>query len=250
MYKQSPGGRSNRSRGFKVKHALQICALLALCFWLIYKAKQPREENTQFEGKKDPVSLQKTVNTKNQVPKLGRKHLPQSDDSNGKHDNEVGDEVLSDDEKEKIENEAQEKLYKADDASSAVTHETQIVTVDEVDANFTSGGKISEEGSDMAKLSKGSSLAVKNIPSPDSLTESNPTVSEKTVQGRPRFATQDDRWSSITGDETGSADEGGERGGEVHQDLIVDSSDSSFPLEGKDAEIHTEGSNGEDTVAK
>ncbi|RAL45009.1 hypothetical protein DM860_003768 [Cuscuta australis] len=249
MYKQSPGGRSNRSRGFKVKHALQICALLALCFWLIYKAKQPREKNTQFEGGKDPVSLQKIVNIKNQVPKLGRKHLPQSDDSNEKHDNEVGDEVLSDDEKEKIENEAQEKLYKADDASSAVTHETEIVTVDEVDANFTSGGKISEEGSDMAKLSKGSSLAVKNIPPSNSLTESNPmTVSEKTVQGRPRFATQDDRWSSITGDEKGSAYGGGERRGEVHQDLI--DSDSSFPLEGKDAEIHREGSNREDTVAK
>lgn len=238
MYKQSPGGRSNRSRGFKVKHALQICALLALCFWLIYKAKQPREKNTQFEGKKDPVSLPKTVSIKSEVPKLGRKHLPHSDSSNEKPDNEVGDEVLSDDEKEKKENEAQEKLYKADDASSAVTHEAQVVTVDEVNANFTSGGKISEEGS---------TLGVKNIPS-DSLTESNRTGSEKTVQGRPRFATQDDRWSSKTGEETGSGYEGGGRGGEVHQDLI-DSSGSSFPLEGKDAEIHTEGSNREDTVA-
>ncbi|KAA8538246.1 hypothetical protein F0562_027931 [Nyssa sinensis] len=39
MLKQSPS-RNQRSKGFKAKHALQICLLLAIATWLLYQVKQ------------------------------------------------------------------------------------------------------------------------------------------------------------------------------------------------------------------
>ncbi|KAJ6896165.1 hypothetical protein NC651_022401 [Populus alba x Populus x berolinensis] len=40
MIKRSPR-RNPRSKGIKLKHGLQICLLLGVCFWLIYQVKHP-----------------------------------------------------------------------------------------------------------------------------------------------------------------------------------------------------------------
>nr|GME15173.1 myb-like protein X [Ipomoea batatas] len=184
MYKQSPSGRMNRSRGFKVKNVLQICVLLAVCLWLVYQVKQSHEKKKQFEGNES--SLSQKTGSSDGGPNLGRKYLPDSkgiansdeergmeveedepeqdnnserkndggrgggDDDLEEHDREkndgeveredeaVGEERDSDDNSEDNENdedsgskhEAQEVLYKADDASSAVTHDTQEVTTE------------------------------------------------------------------------------------------------------------------------
>nr|GMD85903.1 myb-like protein X [Ipomoea batatas] len=76
MYKQSPSGRMNRSRGFKVKNVLQICVLLAVCLWLVYQVKQSHEKKKQFEGNES--SLSQKTGSSDGGPNLGRKYLPDS----------------------------------------------------------------------------------------------------------------------------------------------------------------------------
>ncbi|OMO57463.1 hypothetical protein COLO4_35368 [Corchorus olitorius] len=44
MLKQS-ASRNQRYKGFKVKHVLQICVLLALCIWLLNQVKNNYEKN-------------------------------------------------------------------------------------------------------------------------------------------------------------------------------------------------------------
>ncbi|CAH1439485.1 unnamed protein product [Lactuca virosa] len=44
MLKQS-ASRNQRAKGFKVKHAIQICVLLLVCVWLIYQWKQTYMNN-------------------------------------------------------------------------------------------------------------------------------------------------------------------------------------------------------------
>ncbi|CAH9074769.1 unnamed protein product [Cuscuta epithymum] len=234
MYKQSTGGRSNRSRKFKVKHVLQISVLLALCLWFIYQAKQSHGKKTQSGVGNDPKMSQKTGNV-HEAPKLGRKDLPQSNETD--KSNKMGDNEVEDGEIERNENEAQaEKLYKADDASSEVTH--MIIS-----------GQISGESSTLPNTSLepsrgGSSLVVKNILL-DSLNETvSSSVTEKPIQGRPRFPTQDDRWISTMAHEIRGS--GFEALNNEHIDEVPDLIDT------EDAEeIQTEESiNTEDSAAK
>ena len=65
MFKLSPR-RNLRSKGFKVKHALQICLLLGVSIWLLYQVRHSHDKKASFgEGKK----------TGNEILKLGRRDL-------------------------------------------------------------------------------------------------------------------------------------------------------------------------------
>ncbi|XVE70264.1 hypothetical protein DITRI_Ditri10aG0058400 [Diplodiscus trichospermus] len=66
MLKQ-PAARNQRYKGFKVKHFLQICALLALCVWLL----------NQFRNTYDMkgTGISQRVTTEHGALKLGRKDL-------------------------------------------------------------------------------------------------------------------------------------------------------------------------------
>lgn len=70
MLKQSPS-RNQRSREFKVKHALQICLLLAICIWLLYQAKQTCHKNLALEESSRTAKLSNDYG----ILKLGRKGL-------------------------------------------------------------------------------------------------------------------------------------------------------------------------------
>ncbi|KAJ8572447.1 hypothetical protein K7X08_008958 [Anisodus acutangulus] len=72
MYKQSPG-RNHRSKGIKVKNVLQICLLLAVCFWLIYQVKHSHDKKKEFD-ENDTKTPTKTESS-NELVKLGRKDL-------------------------------------------------------------------------------------------------------------------------------------------------------------------------------
>lgn len=77
MLKQSPS-RSQRSKGFKVKHVLQISVLLAICIWLLYQVKHSYDKNKAYEDS----SLKIPAETQNGhgIIKLGRRYLhPQVD---------------------------------------------------------------------------------------------------------------------------------------------------------------------------
>ncbi|XVE95098.1 hypothetical protein REPUB_Repub02eG0067300 [Reevesia pubescens] len=66
MLKQS-ANRNQRYKGFKVKHVLQICVLLALCIWLLNQVRNTYD-------KKGNGIFQKVAN-EHGVVKLGRKDL-------------------------------------------------------------------------------------------------------------------------------------------------------------------------------
>uniref|UniRef100_A0A1D1YEK1 Uncharacterized protein n=1 Tax=Anthurium amnicola TaxID=1678845 RepID=A0A1D1YEK1_9ARAE len=48
MMRQSPS-RNNRSRGWKLKHVLQICLLVAVCLWLLYQVKHSHDKKKALE---------------------------------------------------------------------------------------------------------------------------------------------------------------------------------------------------------
>lgn len=106
MLKQSPS-RNQRSKGFKVKHALHICLLLAICIWLLYQVKQTY-------GKKAALGdTSRKIEKFHGILKLGRKGLdPQMEEIAAefkKHEDEE-DELEQDDEEEKLrENEGEQR---------------------------------------------------------------------------------------------------------------------------------------------
>ncbi|GAA0153421.1 hypothetical protein LIER_11664 [Lithospermum erythrorhizon] len=119
MYKQSPG-RNQRSQGIKVKHVLQICLLLAVCFWLIYQVKHSHDKKKEFD-ENDAKKLLDSVR-KDEVVKLGRKDLHPLKEStiveNDKHSEEVEDEEIEEEtseEEKKHEDEGEQNKAEADD---------------------------------------------------------------------------------------------------------------------------------------
>lgn len=57
MYKHSLS-RNQRSKGFKAKQILQICVLVAVCFWLVYQVKHSHDKKKAFEESDASNSLE------------------------------------------------------------------------------------------------------------------------------------------------------------------------------------------------
>lgn len=72
MYRLSPS-RNQRSKGIKVKNVLQICLLLAVCFWLIYQVKHSHEKKKEFDESDAKALLQRA--SSDEFLKLGRKDI-------------------------------------------------------------------------------------------------------------------------------------------------------------------------------
>ncbi|OIS97697.1 PREDICTED: myb-like protein X [Nicotiana attenuata] len=113
MYKQSPS-RNHRSKGIKLKHVLQICLLLAVCFWLIYQVKHSHDKKKEFDENdaKFPIKTESS----NEPVKFGRKDLQPRiegfDTVNEKHKDEPEDETVEDEEGNKPEEEDLEEENK------------------------------------------------------------------------------------------------------------------------------------------
>lgn len=88
MLKQAPS-RNQRYKGFKVKHVLQICALLAICIWLFNQARN------SYDNKESGIFQTVTTEHDHAIVKLGRKDLdPQGKGSSSADINEeMEDEV-------------------------------------------------------------------------------------------------------------------------------------------------------------
>ncbi|KAL1564552.1 dentin sialophosphoprotein-like [Salvia divinorum] len=94
MYRQSPS-RNQRSKGIKVKNVLQVCLLLAACFWLLYQVKHSHDKKTGFDETDAKTSLQKT--SSDELIRLGRKDIrPQVDKMDS--ENEIHDETSEEEE--------------------------------------------------------------------------------------------------------------------------------------------------------
>ncbi|KAM1973506.1 hypothetical protein FF1_019921 [Malus domestica] len=85
MLKQSPS-RNQRSKGFKVKHAVQISLLLAICIWLLYQLKHSHDKKAYEESS---GTISGKMQKGDAIIKLGRRDLyPRVDETsldNGRH---------------------------------------------------------------------------------------------------------------------------------------------------------------------
>ncbi|XP_057464515.1 uncharacterized protein LOC130754341 [Actinidia eriantha] len=119
MVKHSPG-RNHRSKGIKVKHILQICVLLAVCFWLIYQVKHSHDKKKAFDEHNAKIS--QTTHVPNEILKFGRKdlhpRLEETSTKNEKHDEEEEEETGGEEEEIKHEDEEQEEDSKTEEKDS------------------------------------------------------------------------------------------------------------------------------------
>ncbi|KAE9618640.1 hypothetical protein Lalb_Chr02g0144841 [Lupinus albus] len=105
MIKRLPS-RNYRSKGFKVKHIIQVIVLLGVCFWLIYQVKHNHDKKKEFDENDAILSTRAGTD---KVLKLGRKDLPVKDEVNqneGREEEE--DENIVEDEENKPEHNEQE----------------------------------------------------------------------------------------------------------------------------------------------
>ncbi|PON55158.1 hypothetical protein PanWU01x14_190860 [Parasponia andersonii] len=72
MLKRLPS-RNQRSKGIRAKHALQICLLIGVCFWLIYQVKHSHDKKKEFDENDAKTSIRRVSDS--EIPKLGRKDL-------------------------------------------------------------------------------------------------------------------------------------------------------------------------------
>ncbi|XP_050210103.1 uncharacterized protein LOC126660581 isoform X2 [Mercurialis annua] len=103
MIKRTPN-RNARSKGFKAKHALQICLLLGVCFWLIYQVKHSHEKKKEFDEKDAKVSIRSQSGDDFSI--LGRKSLlprVQETSKDDKHEEDDEEETTTEEEVNKNE---------------------------------------------------------------------------------------------------------------------------------------------------
>jgi hypothetical protein len=130
MIKRNPSIRNQRSKGFKVKHVLQVILLLGVCFWLIYQVKHNHDKKKEFD--KNDLKLPSRTEP-DQIVKLGRKDLLPGKvevvDQNEKHEEEEEDEHVVDDVENKREHD--EHQQEGEDGNKHETEESE-ENVDEV----------------------------------------------------------------------------------------------------------------------
>ncbi|CAI9764443.1 unnamed protein product [Fraxinus pennsylvanica] len=116
MYRQSPS-RTQRSKGIKIKHVLQICLLLAVCFWLIYQVKHSHDKKKEFDESDSKTSLNRA--SSNEILTLGRKDIrPRVEETvtkKGKHDEAaIEQETIEEEVEDNKHEEDEQEIKKAD----------------------------------------------------------------------------------------------------------------------------------------
>ncbi|KAL5787970.1 hypothetical protein ACOSP7_004919 [Xanthoceras sorbifolium] len=106
MIKRSPS-RNQRSKGVKVKHVLQICVLVAVCFWLIYQVKHSHDKKKEFDMRDTKISVKEQ---NDDGLKLGRKDLPRAQEASKNEKHEEEEEEIAVEEENKHEEEDKEVI--------------------------------------------------------------------------------------------------------------------------------------------
>ncbi|XP_073148134.1 uncharacterized protein [Henckelia pumila] len=107
MSRQSPN-RNQRSKGIKINHVLQICLLVAICFWLIYQVKHSHDRKKEFDKSDEKVLIRRE--STDVMIKLGRKDVTHSQveeivSKNAEHDDELEEEEEEDKNEEDVQGE-------------------------------------------------------------------------------------------------------------------------------------------------
>lgn len=80
MMRQSSSRIQRSKGGFRLKHVLQICLLLAICTWLLYQIKHSHDKKRAFEERISKIST-KTTEKPPDLFNFGRKGLPLVNDN-------------------------------------------------------------------------------------------------------------------------------------------------------------------------
>uniref|UniRef100_A0A7N0SV91 Uncharacterized protein n=1 Tax=Kalanchoe fedtschenkoi TaxID=63787 RepID=A0A7N0SV91_KALFE len=110
MLRQS-SSRNQRSKSVRGKHILQVCMLLAVCFWLIYQVKHSHDKRKHFE--ESDSELPEKLPKFEEGLKLGRKDLHPRDEEQSTNHEKIDEEEVEDEEASTLDetkNETQEEL--------------------------------------------------------------------------------------------------------------------------------------------
>ncbi|KAK6116278.1 hypothetical protein DH2020_049973 [Rehmannia glutinosa] len=110
MLKQS-SSRHLRAKSLKVKHALQILLLIAICIWLLY---QVNKSYNKRKSASDERAMKVSENGENeyQIMNIGRKQLkPRVDEMAAEFEKQADEEVELDDDESKVRNNEETKMW-------------------------------------------------------------------------------------------------------------------------------------------
>ncbi|KAJ7946212.1 dentin sialophosphoprotein-like [Quillaja saponaria] len=123
MIKRSPS-RNYKSKGIKLKHVLQICLLLGVCFWLIYQVKHSHDKKKEYDEKDAKTSIR--TQSGDQILKFGRKDLPRvAEVTKNEHEEEEEEEAVVEDEENKHEEQEKEKKNEVEEREDGNQHEVE-----------------------------------------------------------------------------------------------------------------------------
>ncbi|CAN6542981.1 unnamed protein product [Malus baccata var. baccata] len=128
MLKQSPS-RNQRSKGFKVKHAVQISLLLAVCIWLLYQLKHSHDKKAYEESS---GTISGKMQKGDAIIKLGRRDLyPRVDETsldNGRHkEKEDSEEEMDESKSDEIDGHDLERAEEEEEESEEQESDEEIL---------------------------------------------------------------------------------------------------------------------------
>ncbi|KAI3770048.1 hypothetical protein L6452_01169 [Arctium lappa] len=208
MYRPSPV-RNQRSKGIKIKHVLQVCLLVAVCFWLIFQVKRSHDKKQEFDGSDPKISSSTHSQSSDEIIKLGRKDLQpkleettkeveiheeveeQEEQEQAEHEDSKHE--VEDQDEDKIEEEKEDERGGADDEIDENEQEKIEVEIDREDMNTMDEDKETEESEE--KESDGQNQT-ENGGSLDDHDEDGSTV--HTHEAREEHYKADDASSAVT----------------------------------------------------
>ncbi|KAJ6839330.1 uncharacterized protein M6B38_315090 [Iris pallida] len=93
---RQPSSRNPRTRGFRLKQALQIGILVAVCIWLLYQVKHSHDKKTAYDARNSKITS-KSVEDQEDFFKFGRRDLTRNGDM---HKGEESEEAQEEEEPE------------------------------------------------------------------------------------------------------------------------------------------------------
>ncbi|KAJ7967617.1 dentin sialophosphoprotein-like [Quillaja saponaria] len=137
MIKRLPS-RNNRSKGVKLKHVLQICLLLGVCFWLIYQVKHSHDKKKEYEEKDAKTSVR--TQSDDHILKFGRKDLPRVDEVTNKNEEEEEDETVGEVEENKHGEREEDNKNEAEEQEEENHHDVEEQEEEEKKSEETEDG--------------------------------------------------------------------------------------------------------------
>ncbi|XP_076919204.1 uncharacterized protein LOC143579915 isoform X2 [Bidens hawaiensis] len=144
MYRYSPI-RNQRSKGIKTKHVVQLCLLVAVCFWLIFQVKRSHDKKKEFDAN---ISLNtRAAEADHETVKFGRKDLqPKLEETTTRIEDAQEDEDDQDENKHEDEDKTEEEKDDGGGGGDDEIDEKSNVEIDRDEVDIIDEDKETEEG--------------------------------------------------------------------------------------------------------